>query len=221
MKKLYWFLFQAVLVFVFVGGIAMVHKKGRLVDYYIKRDLVASGEPGDQPVDSDRDTLFVIQKHGASHLHFDFRLEIDGVLVSWAIPKGPSINPAQKRLAVRTEDHPLSYAQFEGVIPEGNYGAGPVMIWDTGTFKNITYQDGLLVPLSECLKKGVIEFFLHGSLLKGRYVLVRFKNDKKSWLLIKIDDQYASLSEDLVKKHKKSIVSGRTMIEIAQQEGEL
>jgi len=128
--------------------------------------------------------IFVVQKHQATHLHYDFRLEIDGVLKSWAVPKGPSTTPKEKRLAVLVEDHPLSYATFEGIIPEG-YGAGTVEIWDSGTFENRTEKNGVPVQLAEAFKNGHIHIRLSGRRLSGDYVLMRFKGDK-NWLLTKV-----------------------------------
>jgi DNA ligase D-like protein (predicted 3'-phosphoesterase) len=155
-----------------------------------------------------KDPIFVIQKHQASRLHYDFRLEIDGVLKSWAIPKGPSTNPKDKRLAVPTEDHQIEYADFEGVISEG-YGAGTVMVWDTGTYKNISKQ----VSMVKCYKNGRIEIFLHGKKLKGAYALVKFAS-KSQWLLIKMNDEYADSKHDIVKTKPDSAVSGRSIKEI-------
>lgn len=124
---------------------------------------------------------FVVHEHHASRLHFDFRLEMDGVLKSWAIPKGPSMNPAEKRLAVHVEDHELEYGSFEGKIPEGQYGAGEVRIWDNGEFDNV---DG-------SVKEGRIEFTLIGKKLKGRFVIFRMKGKDKEWLLVKMKDEFA------------------------------
>lgn len=139
--------------------------------------------PGAEPA-------FVVQKHDASHLHWDFRLEVKGVLASWAVPKGPSMNPKDKRLAVHVEDHPFDYRNFEGVIPEGNYGAGTVEIWDKGTYTYIEkYRD-----IAAAIEHGVLEFKLHGRKLKGLFTLVRTGMDDqkdKNWLLLKKDDVYA------------------------------
>jgi bifunctional non-homologous end joining protein LigD len=135
---------------------------------------------------------FAVQRHNASRLHYDFRLELGGVLKSWAVPKGPSMNPADKRLAVMVEDHPVSYIHFEGKIPEGNYGAGTVEVWDKGLFfpinkdvEKISEKEALLA-----LKNGELKFFLKGEKLEGEFVLVRLKDDK-NWLLIKHKDEYA------------------------------
>lgn len=127
---------------------------------------------------------FVVHEHHARHLHFDFRLEMDGVLKSWAVPKGPSVNPADKRLAIMVEDHPLDYVSFEGMIPEGNYGAGTVVIWDRGTYNLISGSAGT----------GRIEMLLNGKKLKGAFVLTKMKGKDKEWLLIKKKDDHADPS---------------------------
>jgi len=153
----------------------------KLSDYHKKRDFKKTSEPSGQGSDPVTSLIFVVQKHHASHLHYDFRLAIDGVLKSWAIPKGPSLQPAEKRLAVMTEDHPLEYANFEGVIPQGEYGAGTVEIWDRGTWEPIS-------DLKTWLKTRKLEFVLHGKKLQGVWVLVGFKDEPKNWLLIKKKD---------------------------------
>ena len=133
--------------------------------------------------------IFVVHEHHASRLHYDFRLEIDGVLKSWAVPKGPSMNPADKRLAVMVEDHPLEYGAFEGVIPAGHYGAGPVAIWDAGTFEMPEGSNA-----SAQLREGSLKFSLHGKRLKGGFALVKMKGPRttgKEWLLMKKADQFA------------------------------
>jgi len=137
---------------------------------------------------------FVVQRHHASHLHYDFRLELDGVLKSWAIPKGPSLNPADKRLAMMVDDHPLSYGKFEGTIPKGSYGAGTVEIWDEGTYEpEVNPYMNAEKELREELENGNLKFILHGKKLQGSFALVRFKNaEKNSWLLIKQSDRYAT-----------------------------
>jgi len=157
--------------------------------------------------------IFVIQKHAASHLHYDFRLEINRTLVSWAIPKGPSMDHREKRLAIRTDDHPLEYATFEGNIPHGSYGAGTVMVWDIGHFDNIKFEKGKLVDLETCLHKGLIEIFLHGTKLQGGYSLVRMTNSVKNeqWLLIKMHDEYADARRRPTSSQPHSALTGRTM----------
>jgi bifunctional non-homologous end joining protein LigD len=161
---------------------------------------------------------FVIQKHAASRLHYDFRLEMDGVLKSWAVPKGPSLNPVDKRLAMMVEDHPYDYRTFEGIIPEGNYGAGTVMVWDEGTYEALeegTKKEQEKALLKQ-LKNGSLKFSLQGKKLKGEFALVKLKNDEKgnAWLLIKHRDKYARESD--VTKKDKSVVSGKTLLQITK-----
>jgi len=198
-------------------------KANSLKKYQEKRHFDKSSEPkGKIKKRTSKKTkgknIFVIQKHDASHLHYDFRLEIDGVLKSWAVPKGPSTDPHEKRLAVETEDHPMEYATFEGVIPEGEYGAGPVIVWDNGTFDNIKEKDGTIIPLSQCYKNGQIEVNLHGKKLQGAYALIHasFGDDtrKKDWLLIKMKDEYADARRNPVKTEPESVISGKTIEEM-------
>jgi bifunctional non-homologous end joining protein LigD len=159
---------------------------------------------------------FVVQKHAASRLHYDFRLEMVGVLKSWAVPKGPSLNPADKRLAMMVEDHPYDYRSFEGIIPKANYGAGTVIIWDEGTYEALepgskTEQEKILLRQ---LKGGSLKFTLHGEKLKGEFALVKLKDSEdNAWLLIKHRDKYAK-ETDITKKDK-SVVSGKTIEKIA------
>ena len=152
-----------------------------------------------------------MQKHRATALHYDFRLEAGGVLVSWAVPKGPSLNPAEKRLAMAVEDHPLDYARFEGVIPEGEYGGGTVMVWDIGTYE---LEDG--ESFDEALRRGRIVFTLHGKKLHGGWTLVRTSGRK--WLLIKRRDRSAS-ETDITKAKPRSVLSRRLLAGIARDEG--
>lgn len=161
-----------------------------LKEYQEKRRFGTTPEPdADSRAESGPEPVFVVQRHEASRLHWDLRLEADGVLKSWAVPKGPSMNPAEKRLAVQVEDHPLDYAAFEGVIPDGNYGAGTVEIWDSGTFTYIEKYRGI----AEAIEHGILEFRLHGRKLKGLFTLVRTDMDgsARNWLLLKKDDMYA------------------------------
>ena len=186
--------------------------------YKAKRDLKSSGEPSAKKTKKHKQPIFVIHKHDASHLHYDLRLEVDGVLKSWAVPKGPSLDPSVKHLAVMVEDHPYDYKDFEGVIPEGEYGAGPVIIWDKGTYKNIKEKDGQLVPMDECIKRGTIEIELDGDKLKGEWALVRFKSNK-DWLLIKMKDQYADKQHDILKEDE-SVVSHKTIKDLKKDADE-
>jgi DNA ligase D-like protein (predicted 3'-phosphoesterase) len=201
----------------------------KLDTYIKKRNPKKTPEPfGGKP--SKGNPIFVIQEHHASRLHWDFRLEIGGVLVSWAVPKGPSTNPKDKRLAVMTEDHPMDYGDFEGVIPEGEYGAGPVMVWDTGKYKNIKIDEktGKLIPMKECIKNGRIEIWLYGKKLQGGYALIRLKNGSevkaagvktgKNWLLIKMKDEHADARRNPVNTENKSVLSARTIAQIKKGE---
>ena len=171
--------------------------KDYLETYRKKRDCQQTPEPrGEVPKSSARGSIFVVQKHDASRLHYDFRLEIDSVLKSWAVPKGPSTNPRERRLAVYTEDHPVEYANFEGIIPEGEYGAGTVLIWDTGTYRNLKQDDGKELPMGQALEKGHITFWLEGKKLKGGYALTRLGKSRR-WLLVKMQDEEANTHADL------------------------
>jgi DNA ligase D-like protein (predicted 3'-phosphoesterase) len=159
--------------------------------------------------------IFVIQKHAARSLHYDFRLEVDGVLRSWAVPKGPSTDPRDKRLAVEVEDHPLSYGSFEGVI-EGSYGAGAVIVWDTGPYRNLTEADGREVPLGRALRDGRASVWLDGEKIRGGYTLTRIREGAKpQWLLIKRRDGEADARRRPVSTRPESVVSGKTVEEIA------
>ncbi len=165
-----------------------------LEEYKAKRDFRKTPEPGPKPGKGHRQPIFVIQEHHASRLHYDFRLEADGVLKSWAVPKQPSLDPAEKRLAVRVEDHPLGYATFEGHIPAGQYGAGDVTVWDHGTYENLLAQKATPQTVVEGIDAGRLEFALHGERLQGRFSLIRMKGrqrGKENWLLIKMKDEHA------------------------------
>lgn len=192
--------------------------KKTLEDYQAKRDFRRTPEPTGEGPGPSGAPIFVVQKHDARRLHYDFRLEVDGVLKSWAIPKGPSTDPKEKRLAVPTEDHPLAYAGFEGVIPSGEYGAGTVMVWDTGPFFNLTEKKGVAIPLAEAVAHGHVKVWLAGRKLKGGYALTRFKTGKdEAWLLVKADDEAADPQADPVKNRPESVLSGRTLEEIAAE----
>ncbi len=187
--------------------------------YQKKRNFQISPEPSGKshPLAASKGHLqYVIQKHRATQLHYDFRLEFNGVLLSWAIPKGPSLDPSVKRLAMQVEDHPLEYGGFEGVIPESEYGGGTVMVWDKGEW----------TPESDdaesALQKGDLKFTLHGKKLHGSWVLVRTRgfgsNPDKSWLLIKHRDEYAS-ERDIEEDEPRSVLSKRLLADIAREEG--
>jgi len=194
--------------------------KKDLQAYQGKRDFRRTPEPAGGARRTSREPIFVIQKHDASRLHYDFRLEVDGVLKSWAVPKGPSLDPREKRLAVPTEDHPLEYAAFEGVIPAGEYGAGTVLVWDTGPYRNLTERKGTPVSMAEAVAHGHLKVWLEGHKLKGGYALTRFKTGRdESWLLVKADDEEADGGRDPVGTEPASVLSGRTLEEIAAQEG--
>ncbi len=197
-------------------------EKDSLRTYRDKRDFRRTPEPpGDRGAGSQKKRIFVIQKHDASRLHYDLRLEIDGVLRSWAVPKGPSTDPRQKRLAVLTEDHPLDYADFEGVIPEDEYGGGTVLVWDAGRYRNLrTDDDGNEIPMAEAFDQGQIEVSLAGKKLRGGYALVHMKGrGEGQWLLVKMRDDEADARRNPTSTEPRSVLSGRTIEEIAAEEG--
>lgn len=170
-----------------------------LKDYNNKRKFDETTEPKGKTKKSKDQLIFVIQRHAASRLHYDFRLEMEGVLKSWAVPKGPSLNPEDKRLAMMVEDHPYDYKDFEGNIPEGNYGAGQVEIWDSGTYEPLDETSKLSdeKELLKELKAGSLKFILHGKKLKGEFALVKMKNaENNAWLLIKHKDKFAEEKYD-------------------------
>ena len=186
-----------------------------LAKYRAKRNFEVTPEPrGKAKKAGDHELSFVVQKHQASHLHYDFRLEWNGVLLSWAVPKGPSLDPSVKRLAMAVEDHPLEYGGFEGIIPEGEYGGGTVMVWDRGTWEPESPD------VDAALRDGDLKFTLNGNKLKGSWVLVRTKGmgGRSSWLLIKHKDRYAS-SSDIVTEKPKSVLSKKLMVQIAKASG--
>src|SRR5579871_2316168 len=158
---------------------------------------------------------FVIQKHAARRLHYDFRLEVAGVLKSWAVPKGPSTDPRDKRLAVEVEDHALSWGDFEGVLPEGTYGAGRVLVWDRGDYRTLSERDGAPVSMERALEQGRAAFWLEGQKLRGGFALVRMhRGPERNWLLVKLDDEEADPEYDPVRERPESVLSGRTIEEI-------
>jgi DNA ligase D-like protein (predicted 3'-phosphoesterase) len=208
---------------------AMARQRSSTADYQQKRDFRHTPEPSGsnegkpEPSRAERRTserarsnssgrrpAFVVQQHSATSMHYDFRLEAGGVLKSWAIPKGPSTNPADKVLAMPTEDHPLDYAGFEGVIPEGNYGAGPVIIWDAGTYRNLGD-----VPVEEAIEGGHVSVWLEGQKLTGGYALTRIRKKKsEAWLLVKMKDERADARRHPTSTQPESVRSGRTVQEV-------
>lgn len=193
-----------------------------VASYRKMRDFRSTPEPrGKADRRSRGEPIFVIQHHEATSDHFDFRIEAGGVLKSWAVPKGPSTDPGDKRLAIPTEDHPLEYADFEGVIPEGCYGAGVVQIWDRGTYRNITQKDGETRSVDDALADGHLLIELDGKKIKGGYALHRTgKGGDARWLLVKTADDAADARRNPVSTEKRSVESGRTMREIARDEKE-
>ena len=186
-----------------------------LEKYKEKRDFKKTTEPEGIKKSSGGNLVFVVQKHAATRLHYDLRLELYGVLKSWAVPKGPSLNSADKRLAMMVEDHPYDYKDFEGSIPKGEYGAGEVIVWDSGTYHAIGTSDKNESEnlIREGLNKGDIKFVMEGKKLKGEFVLVKMKNrGEKEWLLIKHKDEF--MSADDVTKDDRSVLSGITIEDI-------
>lgn len=184
-----------------------------LKDYRKKRNFNSTPEPLERKKDNRRHkNLFVIQKHKATQLHYDFRIEIDHVLVSWAVPKGPSTDPEEKNLAIRTEDHPLEYANFEGIIPEDQYGGGTVIVWDKGNYEN--QAD---VNMFEALREGKIKIWLKGKKIQGGYHLIRIKKTKKNqeqWLLMKSKDNEADARRNPTTTQPESVISNKTIEKI-------
>ena len=189
-----------------------------LEEYRRKRDFTRTAEPRGGTARPKQKLAFVIQKHAASHLHYDLRLELDGVMKSWAVPKGPSLDPSVKRLAMEVEDHPIEYNAFEGTIPKGEYGGGTVMLWDRGTYSYGGTDPDPLEGLRRGYAKGDFKFILHGKRLRGSWVLVRTGRGEKGrsqWLLIKHRDEYAVPDSDVTADHMTSVTTDRTMEEIS------
>jgi DNA ligase D-like protein (predicted 3'-phosphoesterase) len=218
----------------------MAEQREKLSAYRRKRDFRKTPEPtgkgaaGSDSLESNLDAdlgrdrehpIFVIQQHAASSLHWDFRIEVDGVLKSWAVPKGPSTDPREKRLAVATEDHPLDYADFEGVIPEDEYGAGTVIVWDAGPYRNLCREkndDEHEVAIEEALERGHAEVWLEGKKLRGGYALVhsRMGGEEKNWLLVKMKDEGADARRKPTRTEPRSVLSDRTLEEVARDEAD-
>ncbi|MBI4303565.1 MAG: ATP-dependent DNA ligase, partial [Chloroflexi bacterium] len=188
--------------------------------YREKRDFKLSPEPPPQAATNEGPLVFVVQKHHARQLHYDFRLEVDGVLKSWSVPKGPSLDPARRQLAVMVEDHPLGYAGFEGIIPKGEYGAGEVIVWDYGTYTpdehgRLLFSDRATAEeqVRRSLERGKLSFFLRGHKLKGSWTLVKMQKREKEWLLMKHRDGYARPGSDILEEGR-SVTSGRTVEDV-------
>ena len=186
--------------------------KDLLQKYRNKRNFGQTPEPSAKRVSKKtRQPVFVVQKHDATRLHYDFRLEAEGVLKSWAVPKGPSTDPRDKRLAMPTEDHPMAYGDFEGVIPEGNYGAGPVIVWDTGTYENLSDR-----PVEEALRAGHLKFRLNGKKLKGAFALTRTGTRPEKWLLVKMNDA-AARRGDITQTNPNSVLTDRSIEDVRNE----
>jgi DNA ligase D-like protein (predicted 3'-phosphoesterase) len=209
---------------------AKMKKKSKskpLADYERKRNFSKTKEPsgkGKRPRRARRKhPRFAFQKHSATSEHYDLRLEVDGVLASWAVPKGPSLDPRDKRLAMRTEDHPLQYLEWEGVIPEGEYGAGPMIVWDRGVFQNISEtRRGEPMELDEAIAKGDVKLFMLGEKIRGAYALVRTgpPSDRERWLLIKKRDEGADARRKPTSSQPESVLTGRTIEQVLDEEAE-
>ena len=183
-----------------------------LARYREMRRFDDTPEPSGRRGRARKTPVFVIQMHAARSLHFDFRLEIGGVLASWAVPKGPSTDPRDKRLAVHVEDHPADYGDFEGVIPEGNYGAGSVIVWDAGPYRNLSET-----PMEQGVKDGHLSFWLEGQKLRGGYALTRtgVRGGKEQWILVKRRDEHADARRNPVSTQRESVLSARTVEDVA------
>ena len=191
-----------------------------LEEYRRRRDPRRTPEPVGRRGPAGKRPRFVVQEHKARSHHFDFRLEVDGVLKSWAVPKGPSTDPRDKRLAVPVEDHPLDYADFEGVIPKGQYGAGAVVVWDRGSYDNLTEEDGAPKPVAKALADGHLLVRLHGQKLKGGYALQRVATgEAERWLLIKTRDEAADARRRPTATQPRSVLTGRTVAGLIRQSG--
>src|SRR5690606_11405940 len=192
-----------------------------LEEYHKKRDFTLSSEPfgGDKTTKDEDKNIFVIQKHDASNLHYDFRLLVDGVLKSWAVPKGPPTCTKEKPLAVQTERQSIECAEFEGTIPGEQYGGGTGVVWDAGTYENEKKdKKGNEITMQQQLEKGRCTFVLHGKKLSGAYTLIKFgKGDDKNWMLKKVDDEHADARRNPVSTQTKSVLSGRSMAQIKKE----
>ena len=192
-----------------------IKEKEFLKDYREKRDFKKTKEPFGASGKKNKDKIFVIQKHDASSLHYDFRIELDGVLKSWAVPKNLSTDPSEKRLAVQTEEHPLEYADFEGVIPEDEYGGGKVIVWDAGTYETMEDDDKKNKSIEDSLNDGKVKIWLEGKKLKGGYAIINTKgSDDDKWLIIKLKDDEADARRNPTSTEPESVISGKKIEEI-------
>jgi DNA ligase D-like protein (predicted 3'-phosphoesterase) len=198
-----------------------------LDEYERKRDFSKTREPRGKAKGKTKarrkHPRFSVQKHSATSLHYDLRLEVNGVLASWAVPKGPSLDPRDKRLAMRTEDHPLEYLEWEGVIPKGEYGAGPMIVWDRGVFQNISEtRSGQPMELGEAIENGDVKIFMLGEKIKGAYALVRTgpAGERERWLLIKKRDEGADARRRPTSSQPESVLTGRTIEQLLKEEGD-
>ncbi len=191
----------------------------KLKNYRDKRDFKITSEPDARVRNNSSEPHYVIQKHDARNLHYDFRIAEDGVLKSWAVPKGPSLDKSEKRLAIQTEDHPLEYANFEGVIPEDEYGGGTVMVCDRGAYENITEKDNKIKDLSKAIEDGHFLVNIQGEKLKGGFAMTRIRKTNKGdqWLLVKMDDEYADARRNPVSTETGSVISGDNMEDIREK----
>ncbi|GHE85058.1 3'-phosphoesterase [Streptomyces spiralis] len=198
----------------------------RLREYRGKRDFERTREPSGQGPSGGAEPRFVVQIHDARRMHFDFRLQVDDVLRSWSVPRGPSDDPHDKRLAVPTEDHPLEYEDFEGVIPKGEYGGGTVIVWDRGTYEPLSHdRRGRPVDFAESLERGHATFRLRGSKLHGEYALTRFRGgrddaEEEAWLLVKKGGGRSSGHGTPDPRRARSVRTGRTLAQVAAENGE-
>ncbi|MER5968415.1 DNA polymerase ligase N-terminal domain-containing protein [Streptomyces sp. NPDC002055] len=194
-------------------------RRDRLKEYRSKRNASRTPEPTGGASPPDGAPRFVIQKHAATALHYDFRLEADGVLLSWAVPKGPSADPRDKRLALRTEDHPIDYLDFEGTIPGGEYGAGRVIVWDAGTYRPLVHGEAREVSVIDAVERGHVSFWLDGEKVRGGYSLTRTGDQagKERWVLVKRKDEAADARRDPVGSQPGSVRTGRTLEDLEDE----
>ena len=197
----------------------MTEQDNRLKSYKNKRNFKETDEPKAK-IGDEENKIFSIHKHDATNLHYDLRISCNSVLKSWAVPKGPSTDPSEKRLAIQTEDHPLEYIDFEGNIPEDEYGGGTVLLWEKGEYENTTTKDGDIVPLEKAIEEGHFTLNLKGEKLQGGYAMTRFdgdEDDENQWLLVKMDDDEADARRNPTSTENKSVKSGKTIEQIKEQ----